>query len=186
MNTIRRLLTLILVFVASTVFAQDVDVKKINEQLIEAIKNGDMGQVVYCCNNGADFLQITKARQDAIIGSDAFWNLFGRIDDVQTGIVFNLFFADYYKDDPDNFSIAIESLAKLYFNNGDYANAEPYLIKTLELYKNNRGEKYPDYVNLLFVTAYNYSLIGKFFQAEPLYLHAIRIMEDSNDVIAVH
>ena len=179
MNTIRRLLTLILVFVASTVFAQDVDVKKINEQLIEAINNGDMDQVVYCCNNGADFLQMTKTQQEAIINSNVFWILYNRIKDAKTGIVFNLFFVEYYKYDVDSYHIAIKNMAYYYFILGDYNNAEFYFKKLIEMEEEVLGKMHPSYAYSLNDLAELYHKMGDYAKAEPLFKQALEIMKET-------
>ena len=179
MNTIRRILTLILFFVASTVFAQAVDVKKINEQLIEAINNGDMDQVVYCCNNGADFLQMTKTQQEAIINSNVFWIQYSRIEDAKTGIVFNLFFAEYYKYDVDSYHIAIKNLAYYYFILNDYNNAEFYFKKLIEMEEEVLGKMQPSYAYSLNNLAEVYRNMGDYAKAEPLFKQALEIMKET-------
>ncbi len=69
------------------------------------------------------------------------------------------------------------TLARLYFDKGDYPKAEPLLQRALMIYEKTLGATHPEIANLLRHLATLYQSKGDYSAAEPLLIRALAICE---------
>jgi CHAT domain-containing protein len=76
-----------------------------------------------------------------------------------------------------SFATALNSLAELYYDKGDYAKAEPLFQRALAVREKSLGPESPDVANSLNTLAELYRSSGDYVKAEPLYRRALVIRE---------
>src|SRR5207253_7335069 len=67
----------------------------------------------------------------------------------------------------------MNNLADLYRTQGQYAKAEPLLVKALEVRRRVLGEEHPDTLNSMHSLAMLYLYQGQLAKAEPLFREAL-------------
>src|SRR5262249_29415424 len=77
-------------------------------------------------------------------------------------------------DHPD-YAVALDNLALLYWDMGDYARAEPLFREALAITKTAVGTDHPNYATSLKYLAVLYHAMGDYARAEPLFREALAI-----------
>jgi tetratricopeptide (TPR) repeat protein len=80
-------------------------------------------------------------------------------------------------DSPD-VAICLNRLAKLYYEQGRYSDAEPLLVRSLAIIEQQLGANHPHTATSLSNLAMLYISIGRYSDAEPLHLRALAIREE--------
>ncbi len=88
----------------------------------------------------------------------------GAIGDLQVG-------------DSIELAVAFSRVAKLYEDQGSYAEAEPFRLRSLEISEKQLGAEHSDTANSLNNLASLYESMGRYGEAEPLYVRSLNIHE---------
>jgi tetratricopeptide (TPR) repeat protein len=72
---------------------------------------------------------------------------------------------------------SLNRLARLYYDQGRYSDAEPLFIRALTINEQQFGASHPNTANSLNNLAQLYKSIGRYSDAEPLYLFALAVRE---------
>jgi tetratricopeptide (TPR) repeat protein len=75
-------------------------------------------------------------------------------------------------------AVSLNNLARLYYLQGEYAEAEPLLSRSLAITENAYGPNHPNLGATLSILAEVDRNQGKYSEAEPLYKQAIAIAEN--------
>ena len=73
--------------------------------------------------------------------------------------------------------VTVESLGILYSDHGDYAKAEPYLLRALQITKDSRGPEHPEVARILRNLVKLYSAAGNRARARECWQEAVAIEE---------
>ncbi len=80
-------------------------------------------------------------------------------------------------DDSPDLAISLSRLAKLYYDQGRYSDAEPLYVRALAISEQQLGANHPNTATSLNNLAGLYRSIGRYSDAEPLYVRALAINE---------
>jgi tetratricopeptide (TPR) repeat protein len=80
-------------------------------------------------------------------------------------------------DDSLEVAICLSRLAKLYYEQGRYSDAEPLYVRALAIIEQQLGANHPDTATILNNLASLYRATGRYSDAEPLYIRALAISE---------
>jgi tetratricopeptide (TPR) repeat protein len=80
-------------------------------------------------------------------------------------------------DDSPYVANSLDRLAKLYYDQGRYSDAEPLYVRALAIIEQQLGANHPDTATILNNLASLYRATGRYSDAEPLYIRALAISE---------